>query len=97
MDKKTDSSNSGMSWGLASLVFGITAVVFSIIPCVGFLALILDLPAIIFAVISLSKAKENNSPKSLAIAGLILGIIAAIFIMINMFLLLGFTVLGSWD
>lgn len=97
MNYKTDSSNEGLSWGVASLVFGIVAVLFSIIPCFGFFALILDLPALIFAVIGLSKAMKNNSPKGLAIAGLILGIIAAIFIAINMFLLLGFGILASWD
>lgn len=97
MGKKTFSSNAGLSWGMVSLIFGITAFLLSIIPCVGVFALLLDVPALIFAFVGLSKAKQNNSPKGLPIAGLILGIIAAIFIMVNMFLLLGIGVLSSWN
>ncbi|MFB9079719.1 hypothetical protein ACFFLS_07515 [Flavobacterium procerum] len=98
MDKKTYSSNAGISWGTASLIFGITALILSFIPCVGFLAVILDAPAIFFAIIGLSKAKAENAPTGLVKAALVVSIAAALIIMVNIMLVFGiYGLLVFWD
>ncbi|MFD1604897.1 hypothetical protein ACFSJW_05770 [Flavobacterium artemisiae] len=98
MDTKTNSSNAGISWGTASLIFGITALILSFIPCVGFLAVILDTPAIIFAVIGITKAKAENAPTGLLKTALVVSLVASVVIMINIILVFGlYGLLVFWD
>lgn len=59
-------------FGIASLVLGIIAIVFSFIPVISYISFILGILAIIFGIVSLCK----GASKGLAIAGLIIAIIA---------------------
>jgi hypothetical protein len=49
----------------------------AVIPCVGLIAIIPGIIALVLAVVGLSQASRNNSPRGVLIAGLIIAIIAS--------------------
>ena len=59
---------------VASLVLGIVGLITSIIPFLFVIGPICDVLAIIFGAIGIRRAKEGADNKSMAVAGLILGI-----------------------
>lgn len=61
--------------GIACLVLGIITVVFAFIPCLGIYAVFPGIITIILAALTISQAIKSNTPKDLAIAGLVCGII----------------------
>lgn len=69
-------NNTGQNLGVAALITAIVTFVLSVIPCVGLIALIPGIIAIILAIVGLSQASKNNSPRGLLIAGLIIGVLA---------------------
>ena len=69
-------TNSGQNLGIAALITGIITFVFAVIPCVGMIAVIPGIIAVVLASVGLSQASRNNSPKGMLIAGLIIGIVA---------------------
>jgi phosphate/sulfate permease len=69
-------SNSGQNLGIAALITAIITFVLAVIPCVGMIAIIPGIVAIVLASVGLSQATRQNSPKGILIAGLIIGIIA---------------------
>jgi phosphate/sulfate permease len=69
-------TNSGQNLGIASLIISIITFVLAVIPCVGMMAIIPGIIAIVLAAVGLSQAARSNSPKGVLIAGLIIGIIA---------------------
>ena len=73
MENTTNKQNSGQGFAIASLVTGIIALLIAIIPCVGIIAIILGVVAVVFGAVAFSKAKNENSPKGMSIAGLTLG------------------------
>jgi hypothetical protein len=70
-------NNSGQNLGVAALVTAIVTFVLAVIPCVGLIAVIPGIIAIILASVGLSQASRSNSPKGMLIAGLVIGIIAS--------------------
>lgn len=70
--------NNGKGLGMAGLIVGIVALLFSFIPCVGMYAVLPAVVAIILSAISMSQSSKIGSPKGMATAGLICGIIALI-------------------
>ena len=68
--------------GTAALILGIIGFIFSFIPGINWVFVIVDIVAIILGFIGLSKAKKNGSRKGGAITGLILGIIGIITVLI---------------
>jgi hypothetical protein len=70
-------TNSGQNLGIAALITAIITFIFAIIPCVGMIAIIPGIVAIVLASVGLSQASKNNSPKGILIAGLIIGIFAS--------------------
>lgn len=70
-------NNSGQNLGIAALITAIVTFVLSVIPCVGLIAVIPGIIAIILASVGLSQASGRNSPKGMLVAGLIIGIIAS--------------------
>jgi hypothetical protein len=68
--------SSGQNLGIAALITGIITFVFAVIPCVGMIAFIPGIIAVVLAAVGLSQASRNNSPKGLLLAGLIIGIVA---------------------
>ena len=76
MENTTNQQNSGQGFAIAGLVTGIIALLIAIIPCVGIIAIILGLVAVVFGAVAFSKAKIDNSPKGMSIAGLTLGVMS---------------------
>jgi hypothetical protein len=70
-------NNSSQNLGIAALITSIITFVLSVIPCVGLIAIIPGIIAIILASVGLSQASRNNSPKGVLIAGLIIAVLAS--------------------
>lgn len=71
-------NNSGSNLGIAALITAIITFVFAVIPCVGLIAIIPGIIAIVLASVGLSQSARNNSPRGILVAGLIIGIIASL-------------------
>ena len=71
-------NNSGQNLGIAALITAIITFVLAVIPCVGLIAIIPGIIAIVLASVGLSQASRNNSPRGVLVAGLIIGIIASL-------------------
>ena len=70
-------NNSGQNLGIAALITAIITFVLAVIPCVGLIAIIPGIIAIILASVGLSQAGRNNAPRGVPLAGLIIAIIAS--------------------
>ena len=70
-------NNTGQNLGIAALITAIITFVLAVIPCVGLIAIIPGIIAIVLASVGLSQASRNNSPRGVLIAGLIIAIIAS--------------------
>ncbi len=68
--------------GIASLVIGIVAVVMSLIPCVGWLALLPAVVGLVLGVLEFNKKKKAEAPKGMSLAGIILNAVALVFIVV---------------
>lgn len=68
---------SAQNLGVAALVTAIVTFVMSVIPCVGMLAIIPGIVAVILAIIGLTRA--TNQSRGLVIAALIIGAVAIMF------------------
>jgi hypothetical protein len=65
----------GKGLGTAGLIVGIVALVFSFIPCLGMYAIAPALVGLILSAISMKQAGASNSPKGMAIGGLVTSIL----------------------
>ena len=79
----TPQSNSGRNYsgqnlGVAALITAIITFVLAVIPCVGLIAIIPGIIALVLAFVGLSQASRNNSPRGLLIAGLIIAILGTL-------------------
>ncbi|HAM11176.1 MAG: hypothetical protein A2X05_06680 [Bacteroidetes bacterium GWE2_41_25] len=79
-------NNNGQNLGIAALITAIVTFVLSVIPCVGLIAMIPGIIAIVLASVGLSQAARTNSPKGLMIAGLIIAIIASMISVSQVFI-----------
>ncbi|HLN56797.1 MAG TPA: DUF4190 domain-containing protein [Bacteroidales bacterium] len=79
-------NNSGQNLGIAALITAIITFVLAVIPCVGLIALIPGIIAIILAAVGLSQASRSNSPRGLLLAGLIIAIIATLLSFTQVFI-----------
>lgn len=70
-------NNSGQNLGIAALITAVITFVLAVIPCIGLIAIIPGIIAVILAAVGLSQASRNNSPKGVLIAGLIIAIVAS--------------------
>jgi len=66
----------GQSLGVAALITAIVTFVLSVIPCVGIIAIVPGIIAVVLASIGLSQASRNDSPRGVLVAGLIIGVVA---------------------
>ncbi len=71
-------NNAGQNLGIAALITAIITFVLAVIPCIGIIAFIPGIIAIILAAVGISQASKNNAPKGLPIAGLVIGIVATL-------------------
>lgn len=70
-------NNTGNGLGVAALITAIITFVLAVIPCVGLIAIIPGIIAIILASVGLSQASRSNAPRGVLIAGLIIAVIAS--------------------
>ncbi|MFD2909382.1 hypothetical protein ACFSX9_11650 [Flavobacterium ardleyense] len=89
MENNSFKSTAGQAMGTTALVLGIVAVIAAFIPCFGLIAIVFGVLAIVFGAIGLSQAKKGNAPQAMPVAGLILGIVATLFVIIWMLIVAG--------
>ncbi|TFG41729.1 MAG: hypothetical protein E4H43_04035 [Bacteroidia bacterium] len=68
----------GQNLGIAALITAIVTFVIAVIPCVGLIAMIPGIIAIVLASIGLSQASRNDSPRGVLVAALIIGVVATL-------------------
>jgi hypothetical protein len=78
-------NNSGQTLGIAALITAIITFILAVIPCVGLIAIIPGIIAIVLASVGLSQAARNNSPRGVLVAGLIIAIIASLISISQLF------------
>jgi hypothetical protein len=71
-------NNTGQNLGIAALITAIVTFVLAVIPCVGLIAIIPGIIAIVLASVGLSQAARNNTNRGMLIAGLIIAILASL-------------------
>jgi thiol:disulfide interchange protein len=76
--EEVKNNNTGQNLGIAALITAIITFVLAVIPCVGLIAIIPGIIAIVLASVGLSQASRNNSPRGVLVAGLIIAIIASL-------------------
>ena len=93
---QSNGSSKGIS--IAALVCGIVGIVGGWIPGLSWVTLIIAIVGIVLGAIGMKKAKENNEPKGLATAGLVLGIIGtAIAVLAVICVVCFFTAISNTD
>jgi hypothetical protein len=70
--------SSGQNLGIAALITAIVTFVIAVIPCVGIIAMIPGIIAIVLASVGLSQASRKDSPRGVLIAGLIIAVVATL-------------------
>jgi phosphate/sulfate permease len=78
-------NNSGQNMGIAALITAIITFVLAVIPCVGLIAIIPGIIAIVLASVGLSQAARGNAPRGVLVAGLIIAIIATLISLSQVF------------
>lgn len=76
-----EKKNSGQTLGIAALITAIITFVIAVIPCVGLIAIIPGIIAIVLASVGLTQASRTDSPRGVLIAGLVIGIVASVISM----------------
>ena len=71
-------NNTGQNLGIAALITAIVTFVLAVIPCVGLIAIIPGIIAIVLASVGLSNAAKSNSPRGILLAGLVIAIVASL-------------------
>jgi ElaB/YqjD/DUF883 family membrane-anchored ribosome-binding protein len=89
MENISNQQNNGQGFAIASLVIGIFAILFSIIPCVGTSAILIGIVAIVFGTVALTKAQTHDTPKGLSIVGISLGGLAILIATLGLVCVVG--------
>ncbi|MCX6301371.1 MAG: hypothetical protein NTW82_04240 [Bacteroidia bacterium] len=71
-------NKTGQNLGIAALITAIVTFVLAVIPCVGLIAIIPGIIAVVLASVGLSQATHNDSPRGVLIAALVIGIVASL-------------------
>lgn len=77
--------SSGQNLGIAALITAIITFVFAVIPCVGIMAIIPGIIAIVLASVGLSQVARSDSPRGILVAGLVIGIVATLIAFSQLF------------
>jgi len=78
-------NNTGQNLGTAAFITAIITFIIAPIPCVGLIAIIPGIIAIVLSSVGLSQAARNNSSRGMLIAGLIIAIIASMISLSQVF------------
>jgi hypothetical protein len=71
-------NKSGSNLGIAALITAIITFVLAVIPCVGLIAIIPGIIALVLAGVGLSQSARSNAPRGVLVAGLIIAVIAVL-------------------
>nr|WP_320118052.1 hypothetical protein [uncultured Marinifilum sp.] len=82
-------TNTGQTLGIIGLILGILSLFIGFIPCVGFVAIVPGIIAILLSAIGLSQANKDNGARGLNIAALIVSIIGVLVASIWLFFFVG--------
>ena len=74
----TKQTTAGQTLGILGIVFGIIALIISIIPCLSIIAIVPGVVAIILSAVALDQARRGNGAKSLGYAALTISILATV-------------------
>jgi len=83
-------NNTGQNLGIAALITAIITFVIAVLPCVGMIAIIPGIIAIVLASVGLSQASKNNSSRGVLVAGLIIAIVASLIAFSQVFVITRF-------
>ena len=86
-----NNKNPGHGMGVAALIMGIISVVVAFIPCLGLLAFFTAIVAIVLGAIGISQASCSETPKGLAIGGLVTGALALLISIAQVVFFAGFS------
>ncbi len=70
--------NPGQGIGIAALIIAILSFVMAAIPCIGIIAIIPGIIAVVLASVGLSQAAGKETPRGLLVAGLVIAIVASL-------------------
>lgn len=70
--------DTGQNLGIAALITAIVTFVFAVIPCVGLMAVIPGIIAIVLAAVGLSRAVGDKTPRGILVAALVIGVVATL-------------------
>ncbi len=76
----------GQNLGIAALITAIVTFVIAVIPCLGLIAIIPGIIAIVLAGVGLSQASRNNAPRGVLVAGMIIAVIASLISLSQIFI-----------
>lgn len=79
-------NNPGQAIGIAALITAIITFVIAVIPCVGLIAVIPGIIAIVLASVGLSNSSRNSSPRGVLIAGLVIAVVASMISLSQIFI-----------
>jgi len=82
MEEETNNQRTGLAIG--ALVTGIIAFLMAVIPCVGIIAIVPAVIAIVLGIVGLSRANSNNG---MLVGGLVIGVIALMISLSQSFLI----------
>lgn len=74
---------------VAGLVLGIVSIVLSFIPCINWSAILPAIVGIVLSSVGLAQSKKTGEGKGMATAGLVLSIIAIVWVPIYILMIMG--------
>ena len=88
-------TTAGQTLSILGIVLGIIALIIALIPCLGFIAIVPGVIAIILSAVGLDQARRANGAKGIGYAALSISIVATVIAMLWLFLTGGLAYIGS--
>lgn len=86
-----NTKNTGHGMGVAALIIGVLSLIVAFIPCLGLMASFTAIVAVVLGAIGISQASRAESPKGLALGGLITGAVALLISIAQIVFFAGFS------
>lgn len=75
---QSGSNSTSKIFGILGLVFGSFSLIFSLIPCVGFYAIVPAFISLVFCIVSYVPAKREQQPTTVPLIGMIVAVMALV-------------------
>lgn len=89
-----ETNNAGQTLGIIAIILGGLALILSF-TCIGFIAILPGIVAIVLSAISLSQANKENAPRGLSVSSLIISIVATVIATLWIILFSSIAILGD--